>query len=393
VSDTPGAVTFDDGSRYYPIDGEQFWSVTTALKVLSSEGLIWWAAGLAADAAFQELPKLAAAMLVKDCGNTFNRCKQGKGDRGHDWRLTCETCPCQQCRPCMREWMRRRHTQMRDDRADEGRRVHEWAKEWIRGNQLPIHNDIAPYIRAFLAFVSGYGLTPQSWLFSEAVVVNREHRYAGTTDGAVRFFGTTDLARDLIARVLGIPVDRVSEVSYVDAIIDLKTKSPLKEGDSPRFWPEVALQMTAYRCAPTLLLRETDQEVHMPPLQGAMALHLYPDMAVPRLCVSDEGTFGAFVNALNLYRWTVELGAKSVAEASFPLVKPEPVASVKAPGTRAAPRKTAAKKAAPPPPIVDVPLPETVPAVRQPASATVASILRTTPEVHPNSPYRDSIPF
>lgn len=392
MSDTAGAVTHEDGSRYYPIDGEQFWSVTTALKVMSSEGLIWWAAGLAADAAFQELPKLCAALLVRDCGNTFNRCKQGKGDRGHDWRLTCETCPCQQCKACVREWMRRRHTQIRDDRAEEGRRVHEWVKEWIRGNELPIHTDIAPYIRAFLAFVSGYGLTAQSWLFSEAVVVNREHQYAGTTDGGIRFFGATDLARDLIARVLGIRLEQVSEISYVDLIVDLKTKRPLAEGESPRFFPEVALQMAPYRWAPKLRLRETDQEVDMPPLQGALALYLYPDMAVPRLCVSDERTLGAFVNALNLYRWTVEFGAKSVAEASFPLLKPEPTATVKAPGTRA-PRKAAAKKAAPP--MVDVPLPDTLPvpaATRRP-SATVASILRTTPAAHPNSPYGDEIPF
>ena len=86
----------------------------------------------------------------------------------------------------------------------------------------------------------------------------------------------------------------------------------------------------------------------MPDLDGAFALYLYPDMAVPRLVVADETTLAAFVNALGLYRWTVEHGSASVSEKSFPL-PPEPgavpKATVRVPGTRA-PHKTAAKKAA-----------------------------------------------
>jgi len=69
----------------------------------------------------------------------------------------------------------------------------------------------------------------------------------------------------------------------------------------------------------------------MPDLHGALALLLYPDMAAPRLCVSDETTYDAFVHALNLYRWNVEYGSASTAEKSFP-IPAEPASAPAEPG-------------------------------------------------------------
>lgn len=356
----PGSVTHEDGSRFYEIGGERYWSVTTALHILAKDGLTWWAAGLAADAVFADLPKVALASITQPCGNTHSRCKGGAD--GHDWRVTCPSCPCTRCQACVREWLRRLHVVKRDDRADEGIRTHDWIEHWVLsgGQHAPIHDDIAPYVRAFLAFVQGYGLSPDSWLFTEATVVNRAEKYAGTTDGGIRFWAgvQTDLSDQLVARVLGVPVSQAkADNLHADLIFDTKTKTELPEGKSIKVYPSVALQMGGYWHAPTIVLKGTGQEVPMPPLHGALALQLYPDLAVPRLCVVDEMTYAAFLNALSLYRWYVEFGSASTSEKSFPL-PPEPKqppmqevkqevgkATVKAPGTRA-PRKTAAKTAA-----------------------------------------------
>jgi hypothetical protein len=404
----PGSVTSEDGSRFYEVDGEQYWSVTTALKIMGSEGLIWWSAGLAAQAALDNLPKLAVATITKPCGNTYNKCRQGKGDNAHDWRQTCPTCPCTACKSCVYEWLRRQHTTVRDERADEGRRLHDWVEQWIVGGggvHPPIHDDIAPYVRAFLVFVAHFGLTPDSWLFAEATVVCRAHKYAGTTDGAIRFEAdATPAAADWVARALQIPLSQTPG-RHADILLDVKTKLALPEDKTPRFFPDVALQMAPYRWAPIIRLKPTGEERPMPDLDGAMALYLYPDMAVPRLCVSDEGTLDAFLNALGLYRWNVECGSAAVSEKSFPLPpepKAEPVATVRAPGTRA-PRKAtkAAVAKAEPAPAAAAEQPELVSTAVTAAkaraaaksSATIASLLQPPPSSDPASSTFDGIPF
>lgn len=402
-----GSTTSEDGARFYDIDGEPFWSVTTALSIIAKDGLTWWAAGLAADAALAELPRLAVATITPPCGNTFNRCKQNKGENGHDWRITCPTCPCTVCEPCVREWLRRLHITKRDDRADEGIRTHDWAEHWVLndGEHLPVQEDIAPYVRAFLAFVKAYGLRPDDWQFTEATVINRAEKYAGTTDGAIRFHADrTAMAAQLVARVLGVPLSvAVRDSLHCDVIFDIKTKAPLAEGKPVRVYSTVALQMAPYRWAPVIRLKTTGQERPMPDLHGAMALQLYPDLAVPRLCVSDEMTYLAFLNALNLYRWQVEYGTRSTSESSFPLPAEPPHlvsvpvgdvdgATVKPMSTRA-PRKTAAKKAtkaaAPP---VDEESSAAAAQAKARSNATLAS-MTAKPAGVPGPPYDDDIPF
>ena len=76
----PDSTTSEDGSRFSDIDGDPYWSVTTALSIIGKEGLTWWAAGLAADYAFTQLPKLTAASITAPCGRTHNVCKQNRGD-------------------------------------------------------------------------------------------------------------------------------------------------------------------------------------------------------------------------------------------------------------------------------------------------------------------------
>lgn len=400
----PGAVTSSDGKRYYEFDDDttKYWSVTTALKVMAKDGLPPWAAGLAATAAFDELPKVLVASRKRACGNTWSQCRQGRGDNAHDWRITCSTCPCRECQPCVTRWLTERHITTRDRRADEGRRAHDWIENWVINDReiAPHKDDIAPFVRAFLAFVSAYGLTPDSWLFAEATVVNRADEYAGTTDGVIRFRArATEAAAQLVAMVLQQPVSVcVAQDLYVDLVVDFKTKDDPPE-KTVKFYDEVALQLTAYRFAPVVRIKRLGIEEPMPDTHGGLAVQLRPDMAIPRLCVVDEVTHGAFLHALGLYRWRIEFGTASVSSRTFKVPK-EPVVPKPARAAKRAPAKTARQKvrgvAA-----ADVPEPDMPPdagrTLHQVAAAQGSTMQRIRDwqpqDPHPDSPYGDSIPF
>src|SRR5690349_18750637 len=107
----------DDG-RWYIIDGQRLMSVTTAFNAIAKRGLIPWAAGLAAEAAFADLPMLNAASRRQLCDNAWSRCRHEQGE-------SCEKCPCRVCRLCVQKWIADRHQRETARRADEGTRVHD----------------------------------------------------------------------------------------------------------------------------------------------------------------------------------------------------------------------------------------------------------------------------
>lgn len=399
----PGPVdsfTDEQGSRFYTIDGIDYWSVTTALKILAKEGLPPWAGGLAAAAAFEQLPKVIRASRLKPCGNTYSQCRRAKG--GHDWRITCSTCPCRDCQPCMTKWLTERHIAVRDGRADEGRRTHDWIEQWVISNgvEAPMADDIAPFVRAFLTFVKAYGLKPDSWLLTEATVVSRAEEYAGTTDGVLRFEATaTDEAAAIVAMLHQQPKSVcVAQGLTVDVIVDFKTKDKPPEA-KVEFYDEVALQLAPYRFAPVVRIKRLGIEAPMPDTHGGMAVQLRPDVAIPRLCVVDETTHDAFLKALWLYRWRIEKGAASVSSRSFkvppePKPEPKPRATKTVPVRKTAPRK--AVKAAPVDPEALIPAPagKTLQETAATQSATLRSMARQPAQrVHPDSPYGDEVPF
>ncbi|WP_213451552.1 hypothetical protein [Rhizomonospora bruguierae] len=358
-----GQITQDDGQRFYLIgsgdDALRLWSVTTAIGVVFKEGLVRWAASLAADAAFAELPTVVAASRRKACGNTYNRCYEK-----HGRQTRCERCACGDCKECVRKFIANRHYAEKSRRADEGKAVHDAIEWWALHGQLPaVDEQIRPYIRSFLAFVKEYGLTPDSFLMSEAVGVNRAEGYAGTLDCVIRFDArASDAAADLVARVLAITVEQaVAEGRTVDLIVDFKTREKELGDRGPEFWAEQALQVTAYRRVETVQIKGTDVEVPMPATDGGMLVQLRPDGATPRLVVTDDLSYAAFLAALNLYRWFVDFGTAAVSVRSFPLPKPE---------KKATPGKAAAKPAA---------TKATAPAKSAPAKKTAAARRTTAP--------------
>lgn len=373
-----------DDKRFYLIDALRLISVTTATGVIDKEALIRWSAALAAEAAFAELPTLVVASRKKLCGNTSNRCASETGEGGHDWRDRCPRCPCTECKACVRKWVAERHVANKRRRSDEGKRFHGVAEWWSYTGEIKPHDpDIAPYVKAFQAFVAEYGLTPDSFLVSEAVVVNRDEGYAGTTDGIIRFDASrTEAAAKLVSRVTQVPARQAAMRSLtVDLVGDFKTR----EGEGPKFYPEQALQLTGYRHAPTIRIKNTDVEEPMLATDGGLIVQLRPDGCTPRLAVTTEDTYRrGFLHALGLCRWLIEDGAASISSRTFVL-----------PETQAARDRKAARDQAPvingeaKPATADAKA-TTKPATKsttktQPARPLAARVLGVSPELAPDA--------
>lgn len=325
-TDQPPHVTdADTGQRYYIVDGEKFWSVSTATDIVNKQGLPRWAAGLAAAFAFDELPTIVTASRRKPCGRTYYKCK-------HEYRLPHipGECPCRVCKDCVKKAMVERHNAEKSRRASEGTRTHDVIEWWALndGQWRDYDDDIAAYVEAFRGFVDEYGLTPDSWEATEAIVINRAEKYAGTTDGLLRIdAGRTKAAAELVARCLtkstgnAITADQAAEQHLsVLLVIDFKTQD--KPAEKEKFYPDQALQLAGYRWAPVIRIKNTTVEEPLPDTDGALLVHLRPDGCTPRLTVADETTYAAFLCALNLFRWVNEFGTASISTRSFPLPKP-----------------------------------------------------------------------
>jgi hypothetical protein len=307
----------DDG-RWYIIDGQRLMSVTTAFNAIAKRGLIPWAAGLAAEQAFADLPLLVSASRRPLCENTWSRCR-------HEGVETCEKCPCRACRLCVQKWLADRHARESARRADEGTRVHDVAEWWSFHGEIKDHDaDIAPYVKTFQEFVTDYGVTPDDVLLAEALLVHREIGAAGTTDGIIRFHAErTESAAKLISRLTQVKWKQAQkEKRTVDLLIDYKTR----EGEEAQLYPEYALQLAGYRHFPVVRIKNTDHEEPLQATDGGVIIQLRPDGYALRPVVCDQATYEqGFLPALNLYRWLTESGPASISSRTY--VLPETIAT------------------------------------------------------------------
>lgn len=335
------------GERWYILpDGQggelRLLSVTTAFRVIAKIGLDIWKTEFTANSAFEELPTVITSSRKKPCGRSRHKCKD------HDWN-TCADKGCGGCRECVALWLAGQHKTHSSRRADEGTRVHDVIEWWSLHGEIRAHDeDIAPYVKAFEAFVEAYGLRPDSFLMCEATCVNKADSYAGTTDGIIRFEAAASTeAANLVGRVLrfngeyahlktadALRRNVAKDKRTVDLIVDWKTR----EGEGPKFYPEQALQIAGYRWAPTVRIKATDQFVDMPNTDGGVVIQLRPDGATPRLAVADEETYDAFLCALRLFLWFAEKGPRAIGAHTFPLTRKdgEPT-TVATPATPAVP--------------------------------------------------------
>lgn len=298
MADPANRLTNVAGGKYYehPITGEKFDSVTTILDLMDKAALKQWASNLAADFVIEHLPQFTTAVIHPECGNTNNRChlKHGRDNR-------CERCPCGQCLPCWRRRAAYRHSFESSRRAEEGTEVHQAIHLWITtgGQVMSMTQPAKPYFESFLAWVQEYDLHPNGqpgqgdWEQLEITLLNRDHMYAGTSDGAVWIRRGRTAAADAVVDRIGGP-----NAEKVLVRVDYKTR----EKPDERLYNDMPMQGVAYeRCTRAMLAdgREFD-----PPTTHARAvLQLRPGAYSFKPMLTDDGTFEAFLGVLRAYRW------------------------------------------------------------------------------------------
>lgn len=301
------------GGKYYvhPVTGERFDSVTTILDLVDKAALKMWAGLLSADMALEHLPQLVAAGLVEDCKNTYNRCYQKHGRENR-----CERCPCGQCTRCWHRRIAYKHQAESSRRAAEGGEVHEAIDFWIHsgGGMVNLTEAAKPYFAAFLQWARDYHLLPRrsddpgSWEQTEVTLLNRDHMYAGTSDGAIWLRrGTSRLADEKLDLLGGLDQALIR--------VDYKTR----EKPDEKLYGDHVLQGVGYdRCSVAML--PDGSEAPAPKTDACAVLQMRPGEDGTsgaysfKLMPATDDEFDAFIGVLSAYRWFTGRGKTAFSE-------------------------------------------------------------------------------
>lgn len=249
-----------------PLTGEKFWSVTTIIGGgLPKPALLPWGIKSVAEVAVAKRKTLLA--MTSEC-ETGGNCTPG------DW--------CSSCDAAVR-WLKSAPYQQRDKAADLGTKIHEAAEAYKLGKPMPPWpDDIAPSMAQFERFLLAFAPTFEQ---VEQTVYHRAQRYAGTLDAILT----------------------LSDGKRV--IVDYKTGKAV--------YPEVALQLAAYRYAEYMRLPD-NTEAPVPEVDAAAVLHLLPGSWQFIDVRADQEVFTAFLYARETFRFMEELSKRVIGEALLP---------------------------------------------------------------------------
>jgi hypothetical protein len=231
VTSPKQATTSASGKRFYSWRDEAYWSVTTIISGgVPKPALINWAKKFTAQYACDNIDKLDA-LLVPDSEGAVDR--DGAVD-----------------------WLKGAAYRDRDRKADLGTYVHAATEAYVLGKPFPTWPPIVlPRMRAFERFLAKY---EPDYELTEASVYNRSEHYAGTLDAILTVGRGPHKGRKFVA--------------------DLKT-------GGKAIYPEVALQLAAYRYAEFIGLPDGSEEA-MRDVDGAVALHLPETGDFDRCCAA-----------------------------------------------------------------------------------------------------------
>lgn len=150
-----------------------------------------------------------------------------------------------------------------------GSHIHDLADHLAKGEEVEPDDEALAPARQYVAWLDSHAVEV---IHSECPVINRKWGYAGTFD--------------LLARV-----DTGNGPSTW--LLDIKT------GDD--VWPEVALQLAAYRNAEALLVDGEEQP--MPEVDFCGVVHVGGDFCHLRAVEANEATFRNFLRVLGVARW------------------------------------------------------------------------------------------
>jgi hypothetical protein len=212
----------------YFLDGKgPIASVTTILKVVDKSGpLVGWAKRITAEAAVKHRVELAGWV-------------ESFGDDGAVSMLT------------------KAATVIRDKAANAGSEIHQLAEAIVKGQDVEVPEDLAPYVAAYRTWVAEF---EPEFIAAEEMVYSH-HGYAGTFDAIVRIAGEVWM-------------------------LDYKTAKGV--------YPETALQLAAYAAADFIGRPGDPNRYAIPAIDQYGVVHIRPEGAelVPYDCT---GAFEAFL--------------------------------------------------------------------------------------------------
>lgn len=247
------ATTAASGKRFYSWRDENYWSVTTIIGGgVPKPALINWAKKFTAEYACDNIEKLNA--LLEPAGD------EGAVDR--DGAV---------------DWLKGAAFRDRDRKADLGTYVHNATEAYVLGKPFPAWPvTVLPRMKAFERFLAKY---EPDYELTEASVYNRTEHYAGTLDAIATIGRGPHKGRRFV--------------------VDTKT-------GGKAVYPEVALQLAAYRFAEFIGLPDGSEEP-MRPVDGAFALHLPESGEFDVVDVqADQEVFRAFLYVREVFRFTSE---------------------------------------------------------------------------------------
>lgn len=262
---SPRDAVATDSGRFYERHGRKYISVTNVIdKAVAKPALMPWAVKLTAEAALATFNQGGEAPFHPGQFTTTQRPRRKPGAQSPpgpwDWKAE--------------------HARVRDESADKGTLIHAWAEAWVLGQSpdppLGLESECLGIMRAF----EKYGIEVA---VAECTVYNNVHDYAGTSD----LFAT------------------VGAWDGVLAVLDYKTGKSV--------WPEVSLQLSAYRYGEFIGLPD-DSDVEVPWTERAGVLHVGHTETTLVPVRTEIQDFTAFLSALGAARWVVEQSGLVIGE-------------------------------------------------------------------------------
>lgn len=279
-------VTSANNGRFYVWNRERFYSVTTILSGgLPKEALIGWAAKMTAIGAIREHSKIATLLDGEDLANPSN------WDDETGKPITAGAATAYKLL-----WGYRFET--RDKAANLGTLVHDIAEAHVLGKPIPeAPEEAEPYVESLLRFLEDF---QPEFEAVEAPVFSRKERYAGTLDAIATFPTLADHP------------DYAHLGRAPRLLLDYKSGKGV--------YPEVGLQLAAYRYAETFLGMPDGSEAPVPEVDGGAVIHLRPDgyELVPVRC--DAEMFRMFLYVRECFRFAKELSDSVIGQPIRPVV-------------------------------------------------------------------------
>lgn len=283
------------GVRYYrnPITMERVPSVTTVLGVKDKPALMWWSAGMAAEAAMEEYVNWPAPVPLED--ENGDQVQDAFGNvvmvAPEDWG-TVEVFDKKLDRYVMKDrrevvyaGLRSAHNRYRDKKADMGSQTHSVVEAYAKGLPMPeFDDDSRRYVGPVLRWLAERPHV--KFLQAETTVWSESAGYAGTLDSIWDF-----------------SMDGEPEQIWM---LDTKTGNDV--------WPEVVLQLAALG-VDTRILHPNGVQEDLPNVTHYGVLHIIPDhedddgnavdgwVALHEVTEFIADAYDAFLGLRRAYRW------------------------------------------------------------------------------------------